>query len=156
MIVGELKQWKTIQGLEGLEAAFEFLQKNRGQELPVGKLSVQGDDIYAIVIRTPSRPVEGAQFEAHRRYIDVQYLAAGMETIGYAPVDHLKIACPYHQANDIEFYDLPEEYERLSMYPDRFAVFFPGEGHLPNCHLGGEHQLSKIVVKVSASLLKKE
>ena len=42
------------------------------------------------------------------------------------------------------------------MYPDRFAVFFPVRGTSPNCHLGGEHQLSKIVVKVLASLLKKE
>ena len=156
MIVGELKQWRTLPGLEGLEAAFQFLEKNRGQELPLGKQPVQDDDIYAIVVRTPSRPAEGAQFEAHRKYIDVQYLDAGMETIGYAPVDQLKIARLHDEAKDIEFYDLPQEYEKLSLYPGRFAVFFPGDAHLPNCHLGGEHQLSKIVVKVLASLLKKE
>jgi biofilm protein TabA len=155
MIVGELKQWKTIAGLTGLEGAFEFLEKNQKQELPLGRHPIDGDDIYAIIVRSPSRPFEAGQFESHRKYIDVQYLDAGMESIGYLPIANLNVATPYQEPKDVEFYELPENYEKLSMYPGRFAVFFPGEAHLPNCHLGGEHQLSKIVVKVLSSLHKR-
>ena len=82
MIVGELKQWKSINGLAGLEGAFEFLEKNQNQELPLGRHPINGDDIYAIIVRAPSRPDEAGQFESHRKYIDVQYLDAGMESIG--------------------------------------------------------------------------
>ena len=78
-----------------------------------------------------------------------------METIGFVPIANLNVATPYQEQKDVEFYELPLNYEKLSMYPGRFAVFFPGEGHLPNCHLGGEHQLSKIVVKVLSSLHKR-
>src|SRR5882724_1530099 len=135
MIVGELKQWKTLSGLAGLEGAFEFLEKNQKQELPLGRHPIAGDDIFAIIVRSPSRPVEAGQFESHRKYIDVQYLDAGMETIGFAPIAGLNVATPYQEPKDVEFYEFPENYEKLSMYPGRFAVFFPGEGHLPNCHL---------------------
>ncbi|MFN8008453.1 MAG: YhcH/YjgK/YiaL family protein [Terriglobia bacterium] len=155
MIVGELKQWKGIAGLAGLEEAFEFLEKNQNQELPLGKQLIEGDDIYAIVLRNPSRPDEAGQFESHRKYIDVQYLDAGMESIGFLPITNLTVSVPYQTEKDVEFYELPENYEKIAMYPGRFAVFFPGEGHLPNCHLGGEHQLSKIVIKVSSSLHKR-
>lgn len=155
MIVGELKQWKSINGLAGLEGAFEFLEKNQNQELPLGRHPINGDEIYAIIVRAPSRPDEAGQFESHRKYIDVQYLDAGMESIGYAPIANLNVATPYQEPKDVEFYELPENYEKLSMYPGRFAVFFPGEGHLPNCHLGGEHPLSKIVVKILSSLHKR-
>ena len=155
MIVGELKQWRSISGLAGLEGAFEFLEKNQNQELPLGKHLIEGEDIYAIIVRTPSRAAEAGQFESHRKYIDVQYLDAGMETIGYLPIANLNVTTPYQEPKDVEFYELPENYEKLSMYPGRFAVFFPGEGHLPNCHLGGEHQLSKIVVKVMSSAHKR-
>ena len=155
MIVGELKEWRNLPGLAGLEGAFEFLEKNQHQELPLGKQAIEGEDMYAIVVRAPSRPEETGQFESHRKYIDVQYLDAGMESIGFIPITNLTVATPYLEEKDIEFYELPESYEKLAMYPGRFAVFFPGEGHLPNCHLGGEHQLSKIVIKVSSSLHKR-
>lgn len=152
MIIGELKQWRSTPGLAGLEGAFEFLEKNQGQELSLGKQPIQGNDLYAIIVRTPSRDVEAGRFESHRKFIDVQFLDDGMETICFCPIDQMKVASPYQDEKDVEFYELPENFERLSMYPGRFAVFFPGEGHLPNCHLGGEHQLNKIVVKVRASL----
>ena len=36
----------------------------------------------------------------------------------------------------------------MKLYPGMFAVFFPGGGHMPNCHLDGVHDLHKVVVKV--------
>jgi len=68
--------------------------------------------------------------------------------IGLAPVEGLKVTTPYDAAKDIVFYAVPVTYQEVEIRPGHFAVFFPGEGHLPMCHSHGPHELHKVVVKV--------
>jgi YhcH/YjgK/YiaL family protein len=68
--------------VKGLEPAFEFLEQASNRELPAGKHPIDGDRFFAIVVRADSRSPETAEFEAHRKYIDIQYLVSGRETIG--------------------------------------------------------------------------
>jgi YhcH/YjgK/YiaL family protein len=146
---GELKSWRTIQGLSGLQAGFEFLERADLASLPMGKHEIQGDSVYALAMKSPSRAPESGQFESHRDYIDIQYLLSGEEIIGLAPVEKLQVVTPYDAAKDIIFYAVPKSYRELEIRPGHFAVFFPPEGHLPMCHSHGPHELHKVVVKVS-------
>jgi biofilm protein TabA len=144
----ELKRWRTSGGCEGLESGLEFLERTDLAALPMGKHEILGDSVFAMAMRSPSRSAEIGQFESHRKYIDIQYLVSGEETIGVAPVEALRIVTPYDAANDILFYALPPKYESLVILPGHFAVFFPHQGHLPMCHSNGPHELHKVVVKV--------
>src|SRR5262245_37285641 len=123
MTVGELTEWKKLGGLVGMEDAMRFLEEKAWEHLPLGQHQIQGDDIYALIVEMKSRSVHGAQFEAHRKYIDVHYLVEGAETIGFIPTAKLKIARPYQDSDDAELYELPTEFERISLFPGRFAVF---------------------------------
>jgi YhcH/YjgK/YiaL family protein len=145
---GELKSWRTIQGLSGLQAGFEFLERTDLAALPLGKHEIQGDAVYALAMKSPSRAPEAGQFESHRDYIDIQYLVSGEEIIGVAPVAKLQAVTPYDAAKDIIFYAVPKAYRELEIHPGHFAVFFPPEGHLPMCHSHGPHELHKVVIKV--------
>ncbi len=149
MIQGSIYAWRGLQGIEGLEAGFEFLEKSVLGSLPPGKHQILGDAVYAMVMRSPSRAPEEGQFESHRDYIDIQYLVSGEEIIGLAPVEGLQVVTSYDAAKDIVFYAAPENYRRLVIHPAHFAVFFPEEAHLPMCHYQGPHDLHKVVVKVS-------
>jgi biofilm protein TabA len=144
-----LARWRTAKGTEGLEAAFAFLEGADLMSLPLGRIAIEGDQVFAIVSEAETRPPEAARFEAHRTYVDVQYLVSGQETIGVAPVVTLKSSEPYDAARDIEFFATPEKHSAIELRAGRFAVFAPDEGHMPSVHLAGPHLVRKVVVKVS-------
>ena len=148
MITGDLKGWRTLKDVKGLEAGFEFLERGDLAALSMGKHPIDGDSVFALAMQSPSRDPSDGRFEAHQEYIDIQYLVSGEEMIGLAPVEGLKVTSPYDAAKDIAFYAVPATYKALEIHPGHFAVLFPGEGHLPMCHSHGPHQLHKVVVKV--------
>jgi len=150
---GDLKSWKSIPDLKGFEAAFEFLDKKTLADVPVGKHVIEGDQVYALVQKLPSRAAETAQFESHRKYIDLHYLVSGQEITGFAPAEDLKLAVPYDESKDVMLYDVPQQYTKVEMKPGRFAIYHPGQAHLPNCHFQGPHDLHKVVIKVQAVYL---
>ena len=150
MIVGELTNWKNLGGLSGLEKAFRFLEESSHRELSVGTHAIAGDELYALVIRAESRPVQNAQFESHQRYIDVHYLVEGVEMIGFATRESLRLSRKYEVEDDTELFELPPEYVQLTIRPGQFVVFFPGDAHLPGCHTSEKLQLNKIVMKALA------
>lgn len=49
-------------------------------------------------------PTENAVFEAHRQYLDIQYLVKGHEVVGWAPLDTLTPVSPFDTDQDIDFY----------------------------------------------------
>ena len=148
MICGRLDGWRRIKGIEGLEAGFEFLEKTDLATLPLRKHEIQGDAIFALTMKAPSKTTDEARFESHRDYIDIQCLLSGEEMIGVAPTGQLQGATPYDAAKDLVFYATPGRYHELAIPPGHFAVFFPWEGHMPMCHSGGPHELHKVVIKV--------
>lgn len=148
LIQGKLVSWRSHPRLKGLEAAFRFLERRDLPQLSLGR-HVINDSTYAMIDKSASLPPEGVQFEAHRKYIDVHYMISGQVTTGYAPIEQLKLHTPYDAKDDAAIYDVPAEYTKVRLYSGMFAVFFPGGGHMPNCHLDGKHDLHKVVVKVA-------
>src|SRR5262245_31682698 len=150
---GDLKNWKSVPGVKGFEAAFEFLDRKTLADVPVGKHAIEGEQVYALVQKLPSRAPETAQFESHRKYIDLHYLVSGQEVTGFAPAESLKLAVPYDESKDVMLYAVPSEYTKIEMKPGHFAIYHPGQAHLPNCHFQGPHDLHKVVVKVQVEYL---
>ena len=52
----------------------------------MGKIPIQGDQVFALVQDNTTKPRAQGTWEAHRKYIDVQFLTAGVEEIGYANI----------------------------------------------------------------------
>jgi YhcH/YjgK/YiaL family protein len=148
---GNLKDWSSAPAIKGLERAFEFLARTDLAALPLGRTDIEGDDVYVMISEAETRPPEHVKFEAHRRYIDIQLVVRGQESIGYAPVTSLVTAEPYDATKDIEFFAVPQESATLALRAGDFAVFAPGDGHRPSLHLDGPHVSRKVVVKVSVA-----
>ena len=127
----------------GFKEAFEFISGLKMQKLKEGRLEISGDRLYAIVINADAKGKSGTKLETHGKYIDIQYQAAGMDCIGWAPVNKL-CGKVYDPAKDVAFYDsAPESW--INIPAGCFAVFFPEDAHAP---MGGEGRQLKIVVKV--------
>ena len=132
----------------GFRAAFEFLRTRNLRELPLGRHEIDGERLFAIIARERGRGRTGAKPEAHRKYIDIQYVVAGEELIGIrATADCRESTAPFDLERDIGFFtDPPKEW--VSLPPGTFAIFFPEDAHAP---LAGEGDVHKAVVKIAAN-----
>lgn len=84
--------------------------------------------------------------EAHRNYLDIQYVVAGRETMGWAPLGTLSPAGAFNQEGDIGFYTGPVEFTEI---PAGICyVVFPEDAHMPTVHLDGPCTVTKMVVKL--------
>ena len=89
-------------------------------------------------------------YEAHKKYIDIQYLLLGEERIACLPVERMKEAQPYNEENDAAFYaaDLKLQPSYLSLLPGYFAIFFPQDGHKPQLCVDKQMKVKKVVIKI--------
>jgi len=127
------------------EAAFNFLTRQDIAELPAEKFEVDGQNVYVMITNKPGKEFGAAKLESHSDYIDIQFLIAGAEKIGWkAYSECTKTEKSYDSEKDIEYFsDSPQTY--FSLTPGSFAVFFPEDGHAP---MIGEGLVHKAVVKV--------
>jgi biofilm protein TabA len=128
------------------EKAFEYLAQKNLAEIPDGRYEIDGRNVFAIVSHSQGKGVEKAKLEAHRKYIDIQFVVEGKELIGIGRADECKhILTQYDPEKDIIFYaDKPAKYIKLK--PGEFVIFFPNAAHAPLAEKGIVH---KVVIKVA-------
>jgi len=146
----KLADWRKHKKLRLLEPAFSFLETAAVETKAPGRYELDGDRLYATVVEDKTIAIETAQFEEHRRYIDVHYLVRGKEMIGSASPSSLKLKKPYSTEVEAALYERPARYKQLKIKPGEFTVFFPGQAHMPGCYLDKSEVIRKVVVKVLA------
>jgi biofilm protein TabA len=131
---------------EGFRAGFEFLRSPDLLSLEGGRHDIDGDRVFALINRDPGRGHEGARLEAHRKYIDIQFLVDGSEEIGWRPLGECQsISEPYTDARDILFFaDRPSSWIALPV--GKFMILYPEDAHAP---LAAHGDNVKAVIKVA-------
>jgi len=126
-------------------SAFAFLRMVDPATLEPGKFTIDGDSVYASVSLGPGKGESEARLEAHRRYIDIQYVVRGDERMGWRHLtDCHHIMVPYETKTDVEFYeDRPATW--VDVPPGTFVIFFPSDAHAP---MVSADPILKVVVKV--------
>ena len=149
MIVDTLGQCDRYAALSPRFAvAFEFLKK-LPEDFRPGRHAVDGDNCFALVQSYTTKPMTQAKFEAHRKYIDIQFIEAGRESILWSPLDNLTDTLqPYAAETDIGFYSVPSQWTPIQLHAGQFTILFPEDGHAPCIELNGATEVRKIVLKV--------
>ena len=72
MFIGTLKDAERCFPLHpGLKTLFDFVAANDFDALPLGRIEIDGDNIYAVNVDNGSVSRERQPLEMHRKYIDV-------------------------------------------------------------------------------------
>ena len=131
------------------EAAFAFIREATEKQLPVGKYEIDGKALYASVQEyTPKAPEQG-KFEAHRNYIDIQYIISGTEVMGDMDIAKAASKSEYNPEKDVEFYHDNDKAGYSVVESGEFCIFFPHDVHKPGLAYNGDTgTVRKIVVKV--------
>jgi biofilm protein TabA len=130
-----------------LARALDYLRANDLRSVPLGRHDLDGDRLFALVQEYTTRAADQCVWEAHRKYIDVQFVALGVERIGYASIAQMREREAYDPTRDVAFFEPGGEL--VTIRAGMFAIFGPEDVHSP-CHAAGEPGLvRKVVVKVA-------
>ena len=149
MILDTIKNTHLYLGLHSRFAkAFEILTDKTLSQKPDGKYTVDGNNIYYTIQHYTTKPLSEGKLEAHRKYIDIQFLLEGREILGFTPLKALTISEEYNPAKDIAFYQTPETITKVILEPGLFCILFPDDAHLPCRQLTGSAEVCKVVIKI--------
>ena len=128
------------------DKAFAFLKNSDLNNLKKGKYPIDGENVFASVTEDPTKDFDKTNWESHRKYIDLQYVINGEESIGIYPVSKATVTKEYDATKDAANYSA--EGKKYSASPRTFFIFFPSDAHRPNITPGGNKADKKIVIKV--------
>ncbi len=160
MILGNLNRLGEMDYLASrLKEMLIYLRDNdlKGREL--GRIELEGENLFINIEENEMAPREERRPEAHRRYLDIQLVLDGEESIGVAADSRVEnidgVLEKYSQERDIIFYQDVKRENMIDLYPGDFAIFFPEDIHRPRCVVGSKPGRSKkAIVKMKLDLLK--
>jgi YhcH/YjgK/YiaL family protein len=148
MIVDRLGNAAPLYHLPArLARALEYLRATDLGSIPTGRHDIDGDRLFALVQDYTTRAPDDCVWEAHRRYIDVQFLASGAERMGYAPLVQMREREPYDAARDVAFFEPGSDF--VTIREGMFAIFGPDDVHSPGHALGAPAPVRKVVIKAA-------
>ena len=131
------------------EQVIRFLAESFAETPAPGKYELDGKELFVNVQEYATKAYNPEKLEYHQSYIDIQLLFDGEESIYYSPLDGLDVTMEFNAEKDCGLRRLPapEQGIKLAMKRGNFALFFPGEGHIP-C-VGDGRTVHKAVVKIA-------
>ena len=129
-----------------------FLARPDLATLPDARYDILDNNrLYALVQSYDTKPVEGGLLEGHRNYIDIQFILAGRERIGWAPFENQPVAEAYDPPRDIAFFH--GACQLLKLHAGEFMILWPSDLHLPMRQYAHDPEpVRKIVFKIKALL----
>ena len=137
--------WKDIKKyasvLPGIEEAFDAVNALTDFEAKTYLLS-NGNRFFVTAGTTKAPDVA----EAHRKYMDVQYIVKGKEVMGWADLSACTPTVEFSEEKDIGMYS--GDFEYITINEGICYVAFPEDAHMPGRHLDVPNDFVKIVVKL--------
>lgn len=128
------------------QVAYKFLKAGEFNDKELGRYELDNNGTYVNIEEYTTK--DSSHFEAHRKYIDIQYLAKGKEFIRVSSIDNRSNqVSEYDENKDIEFFD-KEQYTEHLLDGSNFMVLFPHEAHMPCMKVDSNIYVRKIVVKI--------
>ena len=137
--------WKDIKKyaslLPGIDEAFDAVNALSDYEAKTYPLS-DGNRFF-VAVGTTKAPDEA---EAHRKYLDIQYIVKGKEVVGWADLADCTIQGEFNEEKDIGKYT--GDFEYITINEGICYVAFPEDAHMPGRHLDVPNDFVKVVVKL--------
>jgi YhcH/YjgK/YiaL family protein len=147
MIIDKFENVHLYKGLsKRIEKAFKYIRETDLKNIKPGKYEIDGENIFALISEYKTKSEAEGKLEAHRKYLDIQYVISGEEQMGYVPLNGQQILEPYKEENDVMFFTGDKSFTKVSA--GMFAIFFPEDVHMPGIQTGDSSLVKKLVIKV--------
>ncbi len=132
-----------------LKKVEDFVVDFKNGKLADGTYEIDGKRVFAMVqsYRTRQQTHE-MMFEAHKKYIDLQYIVNGIEKIRWARLDSVDLVEEkYSTGGDIAFYEGDAMFD-FTLTKGTFLLLYPEDAHLPGLSAQKDVNVRKIVFKI--------
>jgi len=149
VIIDKIENASLYAGLgKRIAAGLRYLQETDFSAVENGRHEIDGDDIYVLVMEYEPKPITEACWEAHRKYIDIQFVVTGVERIGVIDISELEAVEPYDAETD--FLKLSGSGALFDFHAGVFILLYPHDAHMPGLAPDKKQSVRKVVVKVRA------
>lgn len=130
-----------------LKTAFEFIQKNDLRSFAPGKHEIKGDQVFVMIQSYDTKQESEGAWEAHKKYLDIQFMIEGTEAIKIANIDKMHVKQPYNENDD--YWLFTGDGDTITLEAGMYTIFFPQDVHMPSLQVNGESEpVKKAVIKV--------
>ena len=147
MITDAVRNITHYRGIhKNLDTAIDFLKNVDWSLIPDGKTEIDGTQVFVHVMEADLREAEGATFEYHRTYADLQLDITGSECWEYTL-----------DGDRIEEFNVNTDFGQVCgaasgkgiLREGEFVLFLPGEFHKPSCISSDCVHVRKAVIKIA-------
>lgn len=146
MILTNKTQFKRYEVLHPAFAKVaECLKTMDFQALELGRIVIDGDNLFINNVLAKAVKQEDQPMELHRDYIDIHVLISGKERIAYKAIEQISaFSQEYKKDGDCALTkDAPTAF--VDLVPGDMCIVYPEDAHAP---LIGEGEIRKLIVKV--------
>ena len=152
----------SIQNLEhdkkflsmALVKGLEYIRDADLTKLAAGRYEIDGSALFALVQDNRTAPKAERKAEAHKKYIDIQYVHSGSEIIGFGLADPANEVLEnlLDQKDAIFFKQVKNEMD-LVLTPGMYAIFFSAEFIAPDAFMAVLPRFVKSLIKAAINNL---
>jgi len=143
--------FKANQALfERISYSFGVIYSGKLDNEPVGRVELE-HGVYVLVQEYDTKDVPAEiEYEAHEKYLDIQYVASGVEMMKLCPTADIEVTKEYNPEKDKVMGKLKDasKNEDIILNAGDGFVLMPEEAHMPQFDSNGKHKVRKYVFKV--------
>ena len=146
MIIDNIKNASLYYNLhEGLNKGLLLIQETDFAKLEPGRYDID-ENMYYTVADYDSAPQAEKRWEAHIKFMDIQYVVSGYEGFGLGKRDNMENDGEYIAEKDLQF--LKGDSWFAKMEAGDFCVLFPDDAHKPAVIADKSVKVRKVLVKI--------
>ena len=131
-----------------LARALEIIEDLDWETVECGRYDVD-DELYYMVQEYETKYPDQARYEAHEKYVDIQYIVKGVERMEFAETSKLKVTEAYNPEKDVKFLEEPKVIDASIVEAGDYRIFYPEDAHRPGlCVNNTPAKVKKILAKI--------
>lgn len=130
-----------------VKEAIAYLESTDLKSLAPGRYDVD-EDFYYLIQEYNTLPVSECKMESHDKWIDIQLIVSGKESLKTVDVSRLTVKVPYSAEKDVTFFETPEIMQDNVLTAGGYLVLYPENGHMPKCAVDEPVAVKKCVGKI--------
>lgn len=138
---------RSIVRLPEIQKALDYIRAN-GKTAEDGKVELDGKNLYIAFSNYDSKDRKDCKYEAHKNYIDVQYVIEGEEAMAVTTAEGLSVKKEYDPEKDVVFFNDDKPGIEYVLKAGDYIVVFPDDVHMPKVKSGKVCHIKKAVVKI--------
>lgn len=131
-----------------VDEAVDYLTSLEVSEKDAGKKVVVNDNFFYLIQSYDTKPADQCKLESHRKYIDIQIMVEGEESMEVVDISKLSIKEEYDEENDVMFWNLPNRMSKMTLNAGDYIILYTDTAHRGAQDLKSKKHVLKIVGKV--------